>query len=84
MNRLVPIMLLAALPNIRRATVADVDALIRLRLALLREAGNLQDEPQIPALTEELRQPQNADRVSTSESYGAIASIAMPTTRPRR
>ena len=42
-------------PTIRRATLADVEALARLRLALLREMGNVRDESQEAPLLDAMR-----------------------------
>ena len=42
-------------PVIRRATLADVEALARLRLALLREMGNVRDESQEAPLLDAIR-----------------------------
>lgn len=42
-------------PTIRRATMNDVESLVRLRLALLREMGNLRDERETGALQDALR-----------------------------
>ena len=44
-----------AAPTIRRATVADVEALAQLRLALLREMGSIRDESQEGPLLDALR-----------------------------
>jgi GNAT superfamily N-acetyltransferase len=41
--------------SIRRATVADSEALVALRLALLRDAGDLRREADAPALADALR-----------------------------
>ena len=42
-------------PTIRRATLADVEPLARLRLALLREMGNVRDEGQEAPLLDAIR-----------------------------
>ena len=39
------------MPTIRRATLADREAFIRLRLALFRDLGELRDEAETPAIT---------------------------------
>ena len=46
---------MTAMPVIRRATPADIEALARLRLALLREMGNVRDESQEVPLLDALR-----------------------------
>jgi len=39
------------MPTIRRATLADREAFIRLRLALFRDLGELRDEAAVPAMS---------------------------------
>lgn len=39
------------MPTIRRATLADREALIHLRLALFRDLGELRDEAEAPTIT---------------------------------
>jgi GNAT superfamily N-acetyltransferase len=46
---------MTTIPVIRRATLADIEALARLRLALLREMGNIRDESQEAPLLDALR-----------------------------
>ncbi len=46
---------MTTIPVIRRATLADIEALARLRLALLREMGNIRDEGQEAPLLDALR-----------------------------
>jgi GNAT superfamily N-acetyltransferase len=41
--------------SIRPATEEDIEALVELRVALLRETGNLPDESRIPRLAEAIR-----------------------------
>jgi GNAT superfamily N-acetyltransferase len=43
------------MPNIRRASLGDLDALVHLRLELLREVGNLKTADDAPALAEATR-----------------------------
>ena len=46
---------MTTMPVIRRATLADIEALARLRLALLREMGNVRDESQEVPLLDAMR-----------------------------
>ena len=70
------------MPSIRRANLGDLDALVHLRLDLLREVGNLKSEDDAPALAEATRRylrekiPQNAFLVWVAEEKGKIVGTS--------
>ncbi len=61
-------------PTIRGATLVDVEALARLRLALLREMGNIRDESQEAPLLDALRDYLQR-KMSTDEFLAWVAEV---------
>ncbi|HKO24556.1 MAG TPA: GNAT family N-acetyltransferase [Chloroflexota bacterium] len=60
--------------NIRRATPEDVEALVHLRLALLREAQDLTDNTPVAALAHATRQ-YLAEKIPTDEFIAWVAEV---------
>ena len=81
---------MTTMPVIRRATLADIEALARLRLALLREMGNVRDEsqevPLLDAMRDYFRRAMSTDEflawVAEVDGQGAAISGVVLFERP--